>query len=99
MLGCIQPMSSPMMNRMLGFCSCCAVAGALTTVKAASDANKPSQIVRAALIVASLVDRQGNQQRAPGRGRVRAPAADYQWHWLVTAGLRSTHTSIDVRAN
>src|SRR5262249_61216011 len=23
MLGCIQPMSSPMMNRMLGFCGCC----------------------------------------------------------------------------
>jgi hypothetical protein len=26
MLGCIQPMSSPMMNKILGFC-CCAAAG------------------------------------------------------------------------
>ena len=31
MLGCIQPMSSPMMKRILGFCAgCCAVAGVLT---------------------------------------------------------------------
>ena len=29
MLGCIQPMSSPMMKRMLGFCAGCAVAGVL----------------------------------------------------------------------
>jgi hypothetical protein len=30
MLGCIQPMSSPMMKRMLGFCAgCCAAAGVL----------------------------------------------------------------------
>src|SRR5580704_5457056 len=29
MLGCIQPMSSPMMKRMLGFCCCCAAAGVL----------------------------------------------------------------------
>src|SRR6478735_6695064 len=27
MLGCIQPMSSPMMNRMFGCCACCALAG------------------------------------------------------------------------
>src|SRR5271157_4941770 len=27
MLGCIQPMSSPMMNRMLGFCVVCAALG------------------------------------------------------------------------
>src|SRR5262245_11369431 len=35
MLGCIQPMSSPMMNRMLGFCSC-AAAGATPATVAAS---------------------------------------------------------------
>ena len=30
MLGCIQPMSSPMMKRILGFCAgCCAAAGVL----------------------------------------------------------------------
>src|SRR4029079_300349 len=27
MLGCIQPMSSPMMKRMFGCCACCALAG------------------------------------------------------------------------
>ena len=30
MLGCIQPMSSPMMKRMLGFAGVCAAAGVLT---------------------------------------------------------------------
>jgi hypothetical protein len=35
MPGCIQPMSSPMMNRMLGFCSC-AEAGATPATVAAS---------------------------------------------------------------
>ncbi len=29
MLGCIQPMSSPMMKRMLGFAGACAAAGVL----------------------------------------------------------------------
>src|SRR5215510_14442173 len=43
MLGCIQPMSSPMMNRMLGFCSCCAAAGALAAIAATSEASKPNQ--------------------------------------------------------
>ena len=28
MLGCIQPMSSPMMKRILGFCCCCCCAAA-----------------------------------------------------------------------
>src|SRR5262245_56585414 len=44
MLGCIQPMSSPMMNRMLGFpwgC-CCANAGALAA-PTATNASRPSQ--------------------------------------------------------
>jgi hypothetical protein len=41
MLGCIQPMSSPMMKRMLGFCCCCALA----TVMAANDARRPRQNV------------------------------------------------------
>src|SRR5215831_11767683 len=39
MLGCIQPMSSPMMKRMLGFCCCCALAA----VMAANDARRPRQ--------------------------------------------------------
>src|SRR5262249_39817155 len=37
MLGCIHPMSSPMMKRMLGFCCCCALA----VVMAANDARRP----------------------------------------------------------
>ena len=42
MLGCIQPMSSPMMKRMLGFCCCCATAGALATTPTARNANRAS---------------------------------------------------------
>src|SRR5262249_60356761 len=46
MLGCIQPMSSPMMKRMLGLaCCCCAAAGGLVTTPTASAANRPSQTV------------------------------------------------------
>src|SRR5436190_1014458 len=38
MLGCIQPMSSPMMNKILGFCcGCCADTGTLAIVMATSD--------------------------------------------------------------
>src|SRR5215475_7216445 len=38
MRGCIQPMSSPIMKRMLGFC-CCAVAGGLATNMVAHNAS------------------------------------------------------------
>ena len=41
MLGCIQPMSSPMMKRMFGFCGCCA-----------SAARKPPQNVTTAVAAA-----------------------------------------------
>src|SRR5712675_891519 len=50
MLGCIQPMSSPMMKRMLGFCVCCAAAGRLVAIAAASSVNKPSQQVLADIL-------------------------------------------------
>ncbi len=53
MLGCIQPMSSPMMNRMLGFCSC-AAAGALAIVARANDASRPSQAALVMRMVATL---------------------------------------------
>src|SRR5260370_12024237 len=49
------PMSSPMMTTMLGFCACCAVAGALVIVTAASEANKPNQIVLLKLMMLSLL--------------------------------------------
>ena len=50
MLGCIQPISSPMMNRILGFVCCCgggvccADAGAPTISTGASAASRPKQI-------------------------------------------------------
>src|SRR5208282_118457 len=37
-------MSSPMITRMLGFCCCCAEAGALTTVAATISASNPNQM-------------------------------------------------------
>src|SRR5271166_809843 len=52
MLGCIQPMSSPMMKRMLGLaCCCCAAAGVLATVTAADNASRPSQMLLAITII------------------------------------------------
>src|SRR5271166_2586714 len=39
MLGCIQPMSSPMMNMMLGFASCAIALGAVSAVVDASAAS------------------------------------------------------------
>ena len=54
MLGCIQPMSSPMMKRMLGFCCCCAAAGTLAAVTTANSASKPSHKFRDGLIVRLL---------------------------------------------
>src|SRR5262249_45085612 len=44
MLGCIQPMSSPMMKRMLGFCcGCCAAAGVFAAITAPDSASRPRQ--------------------------------------------------------
>src|SRR5215510_14126801 len=72
MLGCIQPMSSPMMKRMLGFCCCCAAAGMLATVTVASMANNPRQMFPATLMVRSFVDcprRAGSLRPLSNRGR------------------------------
>src|SRR4029077_16979775 len=43
MLGCIQPMSSPMMKRILGLSCCCAAAGALAAIATTNDASRPRQ--------------------------------------------------------
>src|SRR5215510_4527779 len=51
MLGCIQPMSSPMMKRMLGFCCCCAAAGRFATIPTARSAARASHGFRKAFIV------------------------------------------------
>src|SRR5262249_50726192 len=53
MRGCIRPMSSPMMKRMLGFC-CCADAGTFASERAAAPANKPSQSFREAFMAKVL---------------------------------------------
>src|SRR6516164_1618472 len=60
MLGCIQPMSSPMMKRMLGFrcccCACCcAAAGTLAAVMGTNDASSPRKsflVIRMACFLA-----------------------------------------------
>src|ERR1700750_1815354 len=49
MLGCIQPISSPMMKSMLGFCAgCCAVAGVVTGPNNDNDINvvAPSNVAQ-----------------------------------------------------
>src|SRR5215467_5503675 len=49
MPGCIQPMSSPMMNKMLGFC-CCAAAGMFAITREANSASRPRQTFLAILM-------------------------------------------------
>ena len=57
MLGCIKPMSSPMMNRMLGFWSCAIAldAGSADAVASAASAAPAEKIDRVKLIVYLLV--------------------------------------------
>jgi hypothetical protein len=54
MLGCIQPMSSPIMKRMLGFC-CCADACVPIAVTAKNTASRPRQIILVTLIFAPVM--------------------------------------------
>src|SRR5262245_19718596 len=51
MLGCIHPMSSPMMKRMLGFCPCWAEAGMLAIVVPTHATTRAPQIVLNMLMV------------------------------------------------
>src|SRR5262249_55624227 len=53
MLGCIQPMSSPMMKRILGFVGCCAEGCELAATTAAAPANRLSQNFRLNFMSAS----------------------------------------------
>ena len=58
MLGCIQPISSPMMKMMLGFCGvCCATAGVLASPDNDSDINvvAPSNAAQDRLCQATLL--------------------------------------------
>src|SRR5262249_7696294 len=59
MLGCIQPISSPMMKRMLGFCCCCADGCELTNATAATPAVKPRANFRDAFIGQFLLSLSG----------------------------------------
>src|SRR5437879_3277490 len=54
MLGCIQPMSSPMMKRILGFCPCWAEAGMLAIVVAVHNTTRAPQSFLNRLMVAFL---------------------------------------------
>src|SRR5262245_15242050 len=75
MLGCIQPMSSPMMKSMLGFCcGCCAAAGVLAAVTATNDASRPRQTLLVILMdLFSMV-------WLPEMGRQPAPDVDRFQH-------------------
>src|SRR5580704_8546236 len=53
MLGCIQPISSPMMKRMFGFC-CCAGACELAATTATDPASRLSQNFRLTFMTASF---------------------------------------------
>src|SRR5262245_17742032 len=53
MRGCIQPMSSPMMKRILGFVGCCADGCELAATTAAAPANRLSQNFRLTFMAAS----------------------------------------------
>src|SRR5262249_48724324 len=62
MLGCIQPMSSPMMKRMLGFaccCCCCAAAGRLAARPTATNATRAGQSLRMSFMEDLLTFRLG----------------------------------------
>src|SRR6266581_7528577 len=75
MLGCIQPMSSPMMKRMLGFSGCCAAAGMLDAITAASSVDKPSQQVLAGILRFIILllswTHLGRRDPKPARGQHR----------------------------
>src|SRR5262245_17638458 len=59
MLGCIQPMSSPMMKRMLGFCCCCAAAGRFAAIPMATNASRAGQSLRMSFMEDLLTFRLG----------------------------------------
>src|SRR4051812_3077372 len=81
MLGCMKPMSSPMMKRMLGFdcCAdagavcCCAVAGVIVIADAAQRANRPTvRLLGLSMIdlpIASEEEAATNIDTAPRRNR------------------------------
>src|SRR5260370_20167999 len=72
MLGCIQPMSSPIMKRMLGFCPCWAEAGMLAIAVAVHNTARAPQIFLNRLMVASL----NVGCRCPGRSLRPPPPTD-----------------------
>src|SRR5262245_49580703 len=81
MRGCMMPMSSPMMKRMLGFCCCWADAGGMAAVKEAAHASAHSHLLCLILIGTVLrcpVATQPNSERAV-RGRYSAHRCERQF--------------------
>src|SRR5262249_20054454 len=72
MLGCIQPMSSPMMKRILGFCPCCAEAGTLAIVMVIHITTRAPQIVLNLLMVA-LSSMSAAEARAAAVAHIHPP--------------------------
>src|SRR5215468_1144037 len=77
MLGCIQPMSSPMMKRILGFCPCCAEAGTLAIVMVIHITTRAPQIVLNLLMVALS---SMSAAEAPSRSLRPRPPTEF---WLL----------------
>src|ERR1043165_329600 len=73
MLGCMMPISSPMMKRMLGFCCCCAAAGRLAAEIAAIEATQPGQTYLTIRILRFL-------PRLPVTGRQPVPDCSCRCH-------------------
>src|SRR5215470_11337156 len=72
MLGCIHPMSSPMMKRMLGFCPCWAKAGMLAIVVVLHAKTRAPQIVLSMRMIAFL------KCRLPNLGPQSSPTSTHR---------------------
>src|SRR6516165_6074349 len=95
MRGCIQPMSSPMMKRILGFVGCCADACELAATTAAAPANRLSQNFRLtfmatssdfqswSIVVELLSNDAAKSQVARGRVHILSMAR----RWAVAAAI------------
>src|SRR5262245_42717179 len=103
MLGCIQPMSSPMIKRMFGFACCCAKAGAPAPIMPANSVNTPSQIVLLIVMVCVLpgcrTPRRLALQALDGLDGALAPCqANFQMRGDASMRIR-LHTLCDLMTN
>src|SRR6516165_9109374 len=98
MLGCMKPMSSPMMKRMLGFCCCCADAGALAIEIAAVPANKPSHNVRDTFMAKFLLSNLSGSSAQPSNDAPESQVACRRVHVLSMAGRGAVAAAVIRRA-